>query len=57
MINPNNIYRIADVSGFTPQIGRLLSMTNYARHTTIQAVEGLGPQELDSSKKNPGIED
>jgi hypothetical protein len=42
-----NIYLIGDIPGFTPQIARLVSMTNYVRHTTLSAVEGLTVYELD----------
>ena len=33
--------------GFTPEIGRLVSMLTYARRTTLQAVRGLAPADLD----------
>jgi len=42
-----SLYLIGELPGFTPQIGRLVSMLNYARHTTISAVAGLGIEELD----------
>ena len=42
-----SLYLIGELPGFTPQIGRLVSMLNYARHTTISAVAGLGIKELD----------
>jgi uncharacterized damage-inducible protein DinB len=42
-----NLYVIGELPGFTPQIGRLVSMMNYARHTTLSDVEGLGVKELD----------
>jgi len=42
-----DLFLIADIPGFTPQIGRLLSMMNYARHTTLSAVAGLGVGDLD----------
>lgn len=42
-----NLYLIGDLSGFTPQIARLVSMMNYVRHTTLSAVEGLTISELD----------
>ena len=41
------LYLIAELRGYTPQIGRLVSMLNYTRATTLQAVEGLGVLELD----------
>ena len=40
-------FLIAEISGFTPQIGRLVSMMNYVRSTTLSAVAGLGVSELD----------
>ncbi|AZN43563.1 DinB family protein [Paenibacillus albus] len=43
----DNIYLITDIPGYTPQISRLLSMMNYARHTTLEAVKGLSQEELD----------
>ncbi|NOU68980.1 DUF664 domain-containing protein [Paenibacillus sp. LMG 31461] len=47
MLNLNQIYLITDIPGYTPQISRLLSMMNYARHTTLQSVKNLTVQELD----------
>lgn len=41
------LYLIGDVSGFTPQIGRLVSMLNNARQTTLTAVAGLTVAQLD----------
>jgi uncharacterized damage-inducible protein DinB len=46
-MNERDLYLIGDIPGFTPQIGRLVSMMNYARHTTLSAVAGLGVGELD----------
>ncbi len=46
-MDKKNLYLIEDISGFTPQIGRLVSMMNYVRHTTLSAVEGLTVNELD----------
>ena len=43
----HNLFLIADIPGFTPQLGRLVSMMNYVRSTTLQAVAGLGVDELD----------
>ena len=42
-----DLYLIGDVPGCTPQIARLVSMMNYARSTTLQAVAGLAVDELD----------
>lgn len=41
------LFLIGDLPGFTPQIARLVSMMNYVRHTTVQAVTGLGVDDLD----------
>ncbi|WP_425597629.1 DinB family protein [Virgibacillus salarius] len=39
---------IVDVkSGYTPLIGRLLSMLEYTRITTLEAIEGLTAEDLD----------
>nr|WP_240633366.1 DinB family protein [Paenibacillus montanisoli] len=43
----DNIFLITDIPGYTPQIGRLLSMMNYARYTTIEAVKDLSQEQLD----------
>jgi uncharacterized damage-inducible protein DinB len=40
-------YLVKDIPGFTPHIGRLVSMMNYARVTTLQAVQGLTTDQLD----------
>lgn len=40
-------FLIYDVEGFTPQIGRLVSMMNYARSVTIDSVSNLTPAQLD----------
>lgn len=42
-----SLYLVAPVAGFTPQIGRLVSMMNYARRTTLDEVEGLSVEHLD----------
>ena len=50
-----NPFLITDVQGYTSQIGRLICMMNYARHTTLETVSGLSTQELDhfhDSKSN-----
>ena len=38
---------IVELPGFTPEIGRLVSMLNYVRSTTLAAISGLGVAELD----------
>ncbi|NOS85182.1 MAG: DUF664 domain-containing protein [Ignavibacteria bacterium] len=40
-------FLITDIEGYTPQIGRLVSMMNYARRVTIDSVENLTPLQLD----------
>src|SRR5215472_7905280 len=42
-----DLYLIGDVEGFTPQVGRLVSMLNYVRHTTLEAAVDLTPSQLD----------
>ena len=46
-MNERDLFLIGDVPGFTPQIGRLVSMMNYVRHTTLSAVAGLRVGDLD----------
>lgn len=43
----DQLYLITDLPGFTPQVSRLLSMMNYARHTTITAINELNTEQLD----------
>ena len=38
---------IVELPGFTPEIGRLVSMLNYVRSTTLTAISGIGVAELD----------
>ena len=38
---------IGPVDGFTPAVGRLVSMMRYARWTTLRAVDGLTMRQLD----------
>jgi uncharacterized damage-inducible protein DinB len=45
-VNQQNLL-IGDIPGFTPQIGRLVSMMNYVRSTTVNAVADLRVEELD----------
>jgi uncharacterized damage-inducible protein DinB len=42
-----DLYVIGEQPGFTPQIGRLVSMMTYARHATLADVEGMSVEELD----------
>src|SRR5262245_25710106 len=46
-MSETDLFLIADLHGFTPQIGRLVSMLSYVRSTTVSAVAGLGLNELD----------
>jgi hypothetical protein len=39
--------RITPLPGYTPTIGRLVSMLTYGRHTLLAAVAGLSRDELD----------
>lgn len=39
--------RIEPTAGYAPNIGRLVGMLTYARATTLAAVRGLSPAELD----------
>lgn len=43
----NNQFKIEDITGMSHQISQLVSMMNYARFTTINAVQGLTIEELD----------
>ena len=38
---------IADRPGYSPRIGRLVAMMDYARHTTLGEVQGLTVEQLD----------
>jgi len=40
-------YLVAPLPGFTPQVGRLVTMMLYARRTTLETVEGLTTEQLD----------
>jgi uncharacterized damage-inducible protein DinB len=46
-VKTRNLYLVAPIDGYTPQIGRLVSMMNYARRTTVDEVEGLSVEHLD----------
>ena len=46
-MNENSLYVIGGLEGLTPQIGRLVSMLNYVRYTTLEAVKGLDVDALD----------
>ena len=40
-------HRILPFPGYTPTVGRLVAMLSYARQTTLNAVDGLTPAQLD----------
>jgi uncharacterized damage-inducible protein DinB len=40
-------FLIGDLPGLSPQVARLVSMMRYVRDTTLDAVDGLGVEELD----------
>lgn len=46
-VKATHIYLITDIKGYTPQIGRLVSMMNYVRWTTLEEVEDLNVEQLD----------
>jgi uncharacterized damage-inducible protein DinB len=47
-------FLITDQEGFTPHMGRLVSMINYARRTTLDMVRGLTVEELDFLPSSDG---
>jgi uncharacterized damage-inducible protein DinB len=47
VVKDPNLFLIGELPGFTPQIGRLVSMLNYVRSTTIAAVADLDVDALD----------
>lgn len=47
MLHMQNLLLIKDIPGYSPQISRLVSMMNYARFTTLEAVKDLTQAELD----------
>ncbi len=47
MPNNDNEFLITDIEGYTPHIGRLVCMMNYARSVTIDSVRNLTPPQLD----------
>ena len=46
-MSEKDLFLIAEIPGFTPQIGRLVSMMNDVRSTTLSTVAGLTVSELD----------
>jgi Protein of unknown function (DUF664) len=46
-MDKSRLLLVADLPGFTPHISRLVSMMNYARATTLDAVKNLSVEQLD----------
>ena len=44
---PSPSFRLEPLPGYAPTIGRLVGILQYARHTTLAAVDGLGMADLD----------
>ncbi|WP_317965434.1 DinB family protein [Paenibacillus sp. CCS19] len=42
-----SLYLIGERPAYSPQIGHLIAMMDYARHTTLETVQGLSMKELD----------
>ncbi|WP_257348708.1 DinB family protein [Pseudalkalibacillus decolorationis] len=40
-------FKIEKIENYSPQIGHLVSMMNYARYTTLNAVKGMKTEQLD----------
>ncbi|KMM39413.1 DinB family protein [Guptibacillus hwajinpoensis] len=47
MKNDHSLCLIGEKEGFTPEIGRLISMMDYVRHTTEEEIKGLTIEQLD----------
>lgn len=47
MFDMSTIFLVDQKEGFTPNVSHLVSMMNYTRKTTLEAVEGLSVEELD----------
>lgn len=47
IIEPEKLFLITDIPGYSPNISRLICMMNYARYTTLESVKGLTVKELD----------
>ncbi|MCA0988550.1 DinB family protein [Guptibacillus algicola] len=43
----HNLSMIEDIEGFSSEVSRLVSMMNYTRHTTEEAIRGLTTEQLD----------
>jgi uncharacterized damage-inducible protein DinB len=46
-MSERSLFLIDEIPGFTPEIGRLVSMMNYVRFTTLSEIAGLSVDELD----------
>ena len=46
-MSDTDLFQIIERPGFTPEIGRLVSMLSYVRFTTLSAVAGLSVEDLD----------
>ncbi|MCS7463308.1 DinB family protein [Paenibacillus doosanensis] len=46
-MDKDKLFLITELEGFAPEIGRLVSMMNYARYTTLATVQGLSMRQLD----------
>lgn len=46
-MNENQLFLINQIDGFTPLVSHLFKMLNYARHTTVGAVQKLSIEQLD----------
>ncbi len=42
-----NLYFIKEIQGYSPDIGKLVTMMEYTRYTTIEAIKGLTVEDLD----------
>lgn len=47
LLEKQDLFKIKSIDGFSPQIGHLLSLMNYARITTFDMTEGLSISDLD----------
>ena len=48
----NSVYVIGPMEGYSPQIGTIVSMLNYNRHTILSMVKKMTMQELDNLHDN-----
>ncbi|MCA1065679.1 DinB family protein [Rossellomorea sp. AcN35-11] len=42
-----NLYYVKQKEGYEPEIGKLVTMMDYTRHTTLEAIKGLSTAQLD----------